>query len=69
MPVTDSNVVLQSRLRELWDRHAKIEGELADEFAAPAPDAFHISLLKKRKMMVRDEIAEIERQLYPDIIA
>lgn len=69
MPVTSSTEVLQTRLRELRERHARLEKELADELAASAPDAFHVSLLKKRLQLACEDIADIERQIYPDIIA
>lgn len=69
MPVTSSTEVLQTRLRELRERHARLEEELADELAATAPDAFHVSLLKKRMQQACDDIADIEGKIYPDIIA
>ncbi len=36
---------------------------------APASDQLQIARLKKRKLKLRDEIASLEDQLIPDIIA
>jgi hypothetical protein len=35
----------------------------------PAPDQLQLARLKKRKLRLKDEIALIEDQLIPDIIA
>ena len=37
--------------------------------AMPAPDQLQLARLKKRKLRLRDEIAVVEDQLIPDIIA
>lgn len=37
--------------------------------AAPAPDQLVLARIKKRKLRLRDEIAQLEDQLIPDIIA
>jgi len=36
---------------------------------AGAPDQLQLARLKKRKLRLRDEIAQIEDELIPDIIA
>ncbi len=61
--------LLQSKLDELKSEHRDLD-EVIAQIAAETPfDQIHIQRLKKRKLMLRDEIARIESMLLPDIIA
>ena len=58
-----------ARLVRLRIEHRDLDSAIAALFAMPAPDQLQIARLKKRKLRLRDEIALLEDQLIPDIIA
>ncbi|TPG15246.1 DUF465 domain-containing protein [Sphingomonas koreensis] len=57
------------RLAELRTEHRDLDSAIAALLETNAPDQLRIARLKKRKLALRDEIAMIEDQLIPDIIA
>jgi hypothetical protein len=57
------------RLAELRTEHRDLDSAIAALGEIGAPDQLRIARLKKRKLALRDEIASIEDQLIPDIIA
>jgi hypothetical protein len=60
---------LRSRIAELRQEHQDL-GDAVDALAAmPRPDEMQIARLKKKKLILRDEITRLEDQLTPDIIA
>ena len=59
----------QEKLEELRVEHRDLDDVIA-RVAEEAPfDQIRIQRLKKRKLLLRDEIARIENILLPDIIA
>ncbi len=60
---------LQKQLEALRLEHRDLDSAIAALFALPNADELQIARLKKRKLRLRDEIAMIEDQLIPDIIA
>jgi hypothetical protein len=58
-----------ARLVWLRTEHRDLDAAIAALFATAAPDQLQIARLKKRKLRLRDEIAALEDQLIPDIIA
>ena len=59
----------QQKLEELRIEHRDLDDVIA-RVAEDAPfDQIRIQRLKKRKLMLRDEITRIENILLPDIIA
>ncbi len=48
-------------IHSLWTRHAALETEIAHEAKRPLPDDRRIKTLKKRKLSIRDRIAEMMR--------
>ena len=57
------------RIELLRQEHRDLDSA-ADALAnATAPDQLQIARIKKRKLRLRDEIAMLEDQLIPDIIA
>jgi hypothetical protein len=54
---------IASRYRALLLTHGSLEEKLADEMTRPLPDAGRLRLLKRRKLLVKDELASIERLL------
>ena len=60
---------LRQRLVELKSEHRDLDDVIA-QIAEKAPfDQIQISRLKKRKLLLKDQILRIESRLLPDIIA
>ena len=59
----------QARLHLLRQEHRDLDSAIDALRATSAPDQLQIARLKKRKLRLKDEIAMIEDQLIPDIIA
>jgi hypothetical protein len=60
---------LQQRLSELIQEHRDLDDVIARlEESAPF-DQIQLKRLKKRKLMLKDEMARVENLLLPDIIA
>ena len=64
-----SDVALEARLAELRQDHADLDAAVQALSATPLPDMLLIARLKRKKLKLKDEIAGIEDQLNPDIIA
>ena len=69
MNVMSEEELLKTELEQLKREHRTLDEEISDLSIAPSGDALAIRLLKKRKLVLKDRIAWIEDQLYPDIIA
>ena len=50
---------IQAHLAELERRHQALEQELDDAMAHPSTDDLTIAELKRRKLLVKDEIARL----------
>jgi hypothetical protein len=64
-----SDTFLEARLSELRQDHADLDAAVSAISATPMPDMLLIARLKRKKLALKDEIARIEDQLNPDIIA
>lgn len=60
---------LANRLATLRVEHRDLDAAIEALLAAPHVDQLQLARLKKRKLRLRDEIALIEDQMIPDIIA
>ncbi len=60
---------LRQRLATLREQHRDLDAAIDALGRAQAVDMLQIARLKKRKLRLKDEIALIEDQLIPDIIA
>jgi hypothetical protein len=60
---------IMSQLEHLRFEHRDLDDAIAALSAQASPDQMQIARLKRRKLRLRDEIALIEDQLIPDIIA
>jgi hypothetical protein len=69
--VTESadNLGAASKLVRLRLEHRDLDSAIEALRAMPAPDQLQLARLKKRKLRLKDEIALLEDQLIPDIIA
>jgi len=57
------------RLRELQTEHRDLDDVIARVTLDPGHDELRIRRLKKRKLLLKDQIAWLERQMDPDILA
>lgn len=64
-----SEDALIARLTELRQDHADLDAAVQAISLSPLPDMLLIARLKRKKLALKDEIARIEDQLNPDIIA
>lgn len=64
-----SDIGRASRLVRLRMEHRDLDAAIEALREMPAPDQLQLARLKKRKLRLRDEIALLEDQLIPDIIA
>lgn len=60
---------IMRRLELLRVEHRDLDDAIAALIAGGAGDQMQLARLKKRKLRLRDEIAVLEDQLVPDIIA
>jgi hypothetical protein len=60
---------LVARLAYLRTEHRDLDVAIDALRSKPGPDQLQLARLKKRKLKLKDEIAMIEDQMIPDIIA
>jgi hypothetical protein len=60
---------LLRRLQELRSLHRDLDTVIARSAESAGSDQLHLQRLKKRKLLLRDEIAWLESRLIPDDIA
>ncbi len=61
--------MLRERLNWLKQQHRDLDAAIAALQDAPGADQLLLRRLKKQKLMLKDQIAKVEDQLLPDIIA
>ncbi len=61
--------VLKKRILELNLEHRDLDDVIAKLANKPGQDQLQLQRLKKKKLMVKDQISQLERQLTPDISA
>ena len=52
-------MTLQARIETLKDRHANLEARIASEDRRPAPNSETMSLLKREKLRLKEEMARL----------
>jgi hypothetical protein len=60
---------VEARLRLLEQEHRDLDQAIAALAGSAMPDQLQLARLKKRKLRLRDEMATLNDQLLPDIIA
>jgi hypothetical protein len=60
---------LQHKLADLKSEHRDLDDVIARLIEAQPYDQLQVQRLKKRKLMLKDQITQIESKLLPDIIA
>jgi hypothetical protein len=60
---------IKRRIVELGIEHRDLDEVIARLTADPSPDELQLRRLKKRKLWLKDEIARLQMQITPDILA
>ena len=61
--------LLRQKLAELELEHRDLDDVIARLTERAPYDQLQLQRLKKRKLLIKDQISLVETQLYPDIIA
>ncbi len=69
MNENEENAALNAKLAELVQEHRDLDAAIGALIASGSHDQIQLTRLKKRKLQLKDEIARIEDDLLPDIIA
>ena len=67
--IDDNIEEIRRKLAELTTEHRDLDDVIARMANDPFMDQLRLQRLKKRKLMLKDQIANLENQLIPDIIA
>ena len=54
---------IQAHLTELERRHQALEHEISEALAHPSTDDLKVAELKRRKLLVKDEIARLRQDV------
>ncbi len=65
----EEDVAIRLELARLRQEHQDLDAAVAALQAMALPDQLRIARMKKRKLILRDQIAKLENQLTPDLIA
>jgi hypothetical protein len=60
---------LRAQLSRLQQEHRDLDAAINALAMSPGSDVIQVQRLKKRKLVLRDKIRDIEDQITPDIIA
>ena len=60
---------LRQRISELRTEHDDLDDAIARLAENPLPDQLRLQRLKKRKLLLKDQLTYLERQLDPDVLA
>ena len=65
----ETTEALKKQLSDLPIKHRQLDDEITELLDAPPFDQVEIQRLKRRKLVLKDEILQIQNRLLPDIIA
>ena len=69
-PMTDSDQeTIREKLAELQSEHRDLDDVIARITGDGPFDQLQVRRLKKRKLLLKDQISQLESELLPDIIA
>ncbi len=69
MPDPNETDAIEARIAELKLEHRDLDDVIHRLMLTPILDQLQLQRLKKRKLLVKDQITILERQLTPDIRA
>lgn len=67
--LSDQELALHAQAKVLRLEHGDLEASIEALSHMPVPDQLLIARLKRKKLLLRDEIVQIESRILPDIIA
>lgn len=67
--LTEEELALHAEVKLLRQEHADLDASIEALTHMPVPDQLLIARLKRKKLILRDEIVRIEGRILPDIIA
>jgi hypothetical protein len=67
--LTEEELALHAQVKVLRLEHADLDASIEALSHMPIPDQLLIARLKRKKLLLRDEIVKIESRILPDIIA
>jgi len=65
----DRSDEIRAQIEEMKSEHRDLDLAIARIAEEPPFDQLHVQRLKKRKLVLKDQISQLEDQLLPDIIA
>lgn len=65
----DNLAAIEARLVELIQEHRDLDLAIHALMATPVPDELQLRRMKKRKLLLKDQISFLESQLQPDVPA
>jgi hypothetical protein len=68
-PADDPDAAVRLTLASLRQAHQDLDAAVHALQSLPVPNQLQIARLKKQKLSLRDQIAQIDKRLTPDIIA
>lgn len=68
-PTMNDEIILLKQLEELQETHRKLDDEITELGRNAWEHEFVLARLKKQKLHLRDQITQIEIELYPDMPA
>ena len=67
--LSDDERALHAEVKLLRLEHADLDASIEALMHMPIPDQLRIARLKRKKLLLRDEIVKLESRILPDIIA
>ena len=67
--ISEEEAALHARVKVLRQEHADLDASIDALGKAAVPDQLMIARLKRKKLLLKDEIVKIEDRILPDIIA
>jgi len=66
---SQEEALLREKLTELRAKHRELDQQIAEIELAVTHDQITMRRLKKQKLVLKDQISNLEDRLFPDIIA
>lgn len=67
--IDDAEARFRAYLNSVIQEHSDLDAAVEALSRAPVPDMMVIARLKRKKLLLKDEISRLRNQLTPDIIA
>lgn len=64
-----NDIKIEKELEELKEQHRTIDSKIKDLMVSPFQDQLRLMRLKRQKLQLKDQIFQLEQEMYPDIIA